>query len=356
MKRILMILLVLLFVFISAGAVSESENMGNLSVLTEECPVEMIAYVEEEIGDFILSVTEGSIPDCAIYVGTPFSYINAENEMFLFPIFFGDRIEYVLRVSNYENMISGTMSKFLTDELNQLMAETSYDMPVKFYIDDRYLMAEIGDEEKEIYEFTEEETGNSISVANFNDMDMDLSVLNIAEPLDIKVELIQGKASSNYISLNISREQQGDNSWCCAYCTAICLRYRGYDCVAKDVMSYFFGSNPSKNQTLSDARAVEYAKSVGWNDVGRSGSYFSDSRLKGYIDDDSPVMLIMYRPAEDSYHAVVLRGYNSSKWSIWNPWYSSYESFEIGRTYTAKNGHVYVYGAVTGAGRTIYNW
>lgn len=78
MKRILMILLVLLFVFISAGAVSESENMGNLSVLTEECPVEMIAYVEEEIGDFILSVTEGSIPDCAIYVGIVKSLKNTQ--------------------------------------------------------------------------------------------------------------------------------------------------------------------------------------------------------------------------------------------------------------------------------------
>ena len=69
MKRILMILLVLLFVFISAGAVSASENMGNLSVLTEECPVEMIAYVEEEIGDFMLSVTEGRRAGCGVWGG-----------------------------------------------------------------------------------------------------------------------------------------------------------------------------------------------------------------------------------------------------------------------------------------------
>ena len=68
MKRILMMLLVLLFMFISAGAVSSSKNTGNLFILTEECPVEMITYVEEEVGDFILSVTERRIPDSNIYI------------------------------------------------------------------------------------------------------------------------------------------------------------------------------------------------------------------------------------------------------------------------------------------------
>ena len=121
-------------------------------------------------------------------------------------------------------------------------------------------------------------------------------------------------------------------------------------------MSYFYGSNPSTEAPLKEGQSVAYAHAIGLLNVTNSSSYLSQTSLKNYISDSSPVILCMSRPATGSYHAVVLRGYNSSNWSIWNPWYKSYETFPIGGSYTARNGYVYMYNGVSNLGRTIFNW
>ena len=64
----------------------------------------------------------------------------------------------------------------------------------------------------------------------------------------------------------------------------------------------------------------------------------------------------MRNKATGGYHATVLRGYNSTHWSIWNPWYPSYESFQIGQNYVTQGGTIFQYGSSSGRRRTIYNW
>ena len=348
-----------MFMSITSFAVQTVDN-NPIYVYSRACPQAVVDYVDENISSAILCMTEDQIPDGNVYVGKPFTYSNALSDMFLFPVYIDNNIEYVYRVSQYQGNIGGTLSTFLAQQLQEISHLTSVNTPANFTISNDKLIVVIGNTNIEICELPEmfsEYPTNTNSVNN-SDLLSDTITTNIVEPLISEVVFpIQTRAaSSSYISLNIT-ETQGQNSWCNAYATAIIARYRGHtNCTAKTVMSYFFGSNPSTQSSLSDGRAVEYAHAIGLINVTNSDSYLSQTSLKNYISDKSPVTLIMYRPATDAYHAVVLRGYNSSNWSIWNPWYNSYETFTIGGSYTARNGSVYMYNGVSNRGRTIYNW
>lgn len=75
------------------------------------------------------------------------------------------------------------------------------------------------------------------------------------------------------------------------------------------------------------------------------------------IDDDLFVHLLMYRPATGGSHAVLLRGYSMSSmtWSIWDPLYDDFNTFDMGSSYITQTGCVYQYGGVSNNGATIYD-
>lgn len=339
---------------------SHSVTNNSIYVSSQTCPQAVVDYVNDNIASALLCLTEDNFPAGHVYVGKPFTYSNSPSDMFLFPVYVNDTVEYVYRVSQFQGNISGTLSTYLAQQLQEISYLTSIETPATFTITTDKLIATIGNTDIEISElpemFSEEPTiSNSVNNLNLTSAN---TTINISEPIisEVCAPIQTRAATSKSISLTIT-ETQGKNNWCLAYATAIIARYRGNtNCTAKTVMSYFYGSNPSTEASLKEGQSVAYAHAIGLLNVTNSSSYLSQTSLKNYISDSSPVILCMSRPATGSYHAVVLRGYNSSNWSIWNPWYKSYETFPIGGSYTARNGYVYMYNGVSNLGRTIFNW
>lgn len=156
---------------------------------------------------------------------------------------------------------------------------------------------------------------------------------------------------SYYIALDIT-ETQGSNSWCAAYCTSTILRTLGYSSTAEGIMSIFY-RNPKTTDSISRSQVVSYANMRGLYPT-QVESTVSYETLRDELRSNRPVHFSMTRTGGN--HAVVLRGYNSrySKWSIWNPWFTTYETFSMGGTYvpTGYSSSTYSYTYA----RTIYNW
>lgn len=371
MKKFICLLLSALFLTNSlclTAFASDSANPAPLYVLSAPCSEDIISQIVTQAPSLIMSAEESSSIPLNTQIGHPFSYTDGPNQTFFFPVFINGLVKYTIRVTPSGSNYYGTISDFLVDELNSLYDEsqTNESSPASFYVDGNQLMLDLGESTTCIYEFLPHENIVSSS-ANLQSLIVNspvtLTAQNISDPLPLPDVPVLAYNNTSYVYLDTTRETQGSETWCMAYCVAILARLRGYsNCVAETVMSYFFGSNPSTTATLSDARAAEYAHAIGLSNVVSYGGYLDTFTIKSLLGGDtwdgvkSPLILSMYRPATNSYHATVLRGYNTSSWSIWNPWYSDYESFTIGGYYTARNGSVFQYNGTSNAGRTIYNW
>ncbi len=163
--------------------VEQRELPAELYVETKECPAEMIEYVKKEAADFVLSGTEGKIPSETVEVGMPFCYLNLETgyDMFLFPVLFDRQFQYVLRVSDYNGMVSGTCSQWLAEELNSLSAAAAEETPAAFFLSNEYLYVEIGEERKILEEFPGEQRIEDEHLTG--DSDIQTYTVNLKEPL-----------------------------------------------------------------------------------------------------------------------------------------------------------------------------
>lgn len=371
-KRIfagLFALVLIVSCFVPVVAYEDGDPSQDLYILTRECPEEVTVAIQSQAADLIRSQEERDAFSESFYLGQPFSYANVDNEMFLYPVFINGAIKYVIRVTPTSEGVFGTISSFLATELNELMitCRTSKTEPVVFYVEGNTLISEVGTEKRVVCEFSEEEHINTLNTRHETAISKSPVIQDITERLEIEnnadaVESVN-YSSSRYLSLDVT-EKQGSNNWCNAYCTAIIGRYHGAtDLTAKQVMQYFWGTNPPTDEALSLYEAVDYAHNVlGLTSTTHISTYLSETALKEQIGDENiPVTLSMYRPATGGAHAVVLRGYNTSTWSIWNPWYNTptsnpYESFTIGGSYTARGGEVFQYAGISNKGSTIYNW
>lgn len=161
----------------------QRELSTELYVETKECPAEMIEYVKKEAADFVLSGTEGKIPSETVEVGMPFCYLNMETgyDMFLFPVLFDHQFQYVLRVSDYNGMVSGTCSQWLAEELNSLSAAATEQTPAAFFLSNEYLYVEIGEEIKILDVFPGEQRIGDDYLTEYSDIPT--YTVNIKEPL-----------------------------------------------------------------------------------------------------------------------------------------------------------------------------
>jgi len=163
--------------------IEQRELSTELYVETKECPAEMIEYVKKEAADFVLSGTEGKIPSETVEVGMPFCYLNMETgyDMFLFPVLFDHQFQYVLRVSDYNGIVSGTFSQWLAEELNSLSGATTEETPAAFFLSNEYLYVEIGEERKILDEFPGEQRIGDDYLTRYSDIST--YTVNIKEPL-----------------------------------------------------------------------------------------------------------------------------------------------------------------------------
>ena len=363
MKKLISIILTIVLALSLGSTIAFAETGSNyadtqLFIETTPCPQEYIEYAEENISGFVESYNEESVIYSTITVGTPFAFLDYEADVYYFPIICDGVIKYIFRVyPSQNNGFDAAMSSFLAAELEILASQTSVSTPLKLNRIGNDIVATVNNNKYVLFSYPEDMNDLSSQISTTATATIPVTtVVNSKADVGIDVEITTASTYatnswSYYIDLDIT-ETQGSNSWCAAYCTSTILRTLGYNSTAEGVMSIFY-RRPGASDSISREQVVTYANSRGLNPI-RVESTVAYETLRDDLRSNRPVYFSMTRTGEN--HAVVLRGYNSrrSTWSIWNPWFTSYETFSMGGTYVptgySSSTHSYTYA------RTIYNW
>lgn len=380
-KKVIAVVLILVMLGLlgtSELKAKETEGKG-LYIISKKCSQGYIAYAENKIHDFICgSDLEEQYKDKKIYLGTPFSFINENADIFYFPIICNEEIIYMLRVFPVgDDRYEGILGKTFVDDLNEIKKYASNKTPMAISMESNMVVAYVGKERKVLIEYPTYFCDNSKPVTDsylikiINKREYEYDTVNIYEKStqitfveeDFRLQYEsndRGILTPNYKYLSTPIiETQGNDSWCTAYSTAWIIRYiftaLSDNTSAYDVMCSQY-TNPTSSDSLYDTDAVTYGYMRGLNPVHVSYT-LSDTTLINQIVALRPVFLNMQRfdnSGNDYYHAIVLRGYSStySTWSVWNPWYSYYDTFSMGGNYVPAGATTITYYYY----HTVYNW
>lgn len=337
-------------------------------------------YAANRIQDLLLSADLEKLNGGELRLGSPFCFFNSDSDIFYFPVLRGNKIVYLLRVYPLSSGgYSCVLSEMLTQELEELAWRTSETQPLKLVMEQNVIAAYIGSERYVLFAYPKEglfysaaddpqDEFSSYTNTRAVNIKATLGELSFTIPVEsllqlrahsIADELEESTVKAKYLSTTIT-ETQDTLPWCAAYATAMIVRYLiGNGDNTRDIMSYYYGF-PNETHSLSWDDLSFYARFRGIS-VTLFNDTISNSKLMTEIDSNRPVYLSMVQSAinedgevEKLYHAVVLRGYDSAArvWSIWNPWYNFYDSFDMDGTYVPAMHKTVEYTYA----RTIYEW
>ncbi len=357
-----------LFSFASVYANGDDDqSSGILSVYSEECPEDVLAYARRRFPAFLESVVQDSASDYVgrgAYLGTPFTMVGAgqDNKVYTFPVVYRDKFAATFCVCRIgvseagEYSHAGTLSGEFSDALNDLQRSHSDSGTILLYCDNGNCYAKAGDEIIFLLPDMEGRAPRGIDPES-----IDVSSLICVEPktplLTPSEANVPMRPSSAYLNLSII-ETQGNDSWCGAYSTAAILRYLdGSSTVptAGGLMSLIY-RHPQSTHAFSINNTLSVAQAYGYNPTYEENSLNSGIVIN-QIDNNKPIYANIRRYDSDEdiyyYHAVVVRGYNrnTDTYSIWNPWYSRYYSMDmINKTYVTTSGLTYTWYS------SVYDW
>lgn len=315
---------------------------SGLYLTTDPCPDAYIEYAEEHILDFVIASEDYIITDYNdITVGTPFNFGNTISNIYYFPVMNNGELIYLFRVYPNGNDYSATMSIFLVDELNNLSNQTSATTPMTLMMRDSDIVASIGDFEYVLFSYPDyiATNDNDDCIATPESV-LSRTVVDITTEMDL--DLVQSgsplSSDATFKSLPLTiKNTQGNTSWCAAYVSDIILRYIGAVPSThsyQNIVNYF---SLTTNTSLSFTDVRTYANTKGVSPYYIAKNSYTNSDLVNEIDNNRPVYISMISTSstDGSGHAVALRGYNltSNTYSIWNPWYTFYETYSIDGIY-----------------------
>ncbi len=133
----------LLLATVPSFAFASDNSDPGFFIATSECPTGYIEYASENLSNFIMSLPD-KIDYDDIYVGTPFSFADADADVYYFPVFNNETLTYLYRVYPDGNTYSATISSILADDLDQLAMLTSANRPMYLNLVDSQIIATIG--------------------------------------------------------------------------------------------------------------------------------------------------------------------------------------------------------------------
>lgn len=350
-NMMLIVLVLSIMLPVAAQSIEPAEN--SLFVATPAVPNDVITYAKSDFCFHLMSMVESGDftgDPYQVELGTPFTYL-ADDEavtQYYFPVIYNGNIVYIYRV--YEDVVyyretgelryASSMSNVLVDALLELSEQTSNDNPAIFTVNNNNILATVGSEVSVIAE--DLLTGyqpleNNLLCYNMDTNSQGLNVVNATDTLeydrqyileyDRQYTLSASLPSSSYISLSRTEEQGEDDQWCAAYSTAAIIRtVKNVSLYASTIADYF---NLSTSQVLSNSQAIYYAQAMYQMNPIFYEIPLSFTEVQDEIYHDRPIYAQM-RHTFFVAHVVVIRGYNSSTYSIWNPWYqNSYETFSV---------------------------
>lgn len=334
-KRILCLLLlcvICLSIFPVTALASNTEKRA-CYIASVDCPDAYFEYAEANISKFILSLNAG-LDTTKISVGTPFAFADNEPDVFYFPVMYNGTIVYLFRVYPNGESYSAAITDFLAEDIESLAHLTSVDAPMYLNCVANKIIATIGGNSYELFEYPESMVNENYGIPQRNASAY--SVKNIKISPAIQLDLRQTRDVYEYITLSIT-EDQDDEHWCTAFCLAAIIRTQtNYTTSAQGIMTIVLGSNPSITTpfpwtTTDSSTMISVSNQYGLSPV-VLGTTASNGTLCQEINAGRPCIVAM--SAKGGNHAVVLRGYSSiGTWSVWNPWGTFYENYSMDGPY-----------------------
>lgn len=334
-KRVICLILCFVLTMLSTPAVAyavEDDGLG-CYIVSSECPSIYTTFASENISKFILSLDE-DMHYSSVSVGTPFSFADADADVYYFPVLCDGQIEYLFRVYPDGDSFSAAITKFLAADLERLAKYTSASNPMYLNLVGNRIIATIGSQNHILFEYPDDMSisRSETEVASISDY----NVVNAKDSINIGLNLRETRDVYEYITLDLIETQSG-NSWCSAYCLAAIIRTKtNYYTTAKSLMTTVLGSNPSTSTAFPWAPDSGPTMASVANQYGLSPTVLtttaSSSVLTAEINAGRPCIAAM--TCSKNKHAVVLRGYSSvGTWGIWNPWFNYYENYSMNGSY-----------------------
>ena len=244
---------------------------------------------------------------------------------------------------------AGSMSSVLVDTFLELSEKTSSSVPALLTVNNHNILAQIGSQTQII---AQDQLTGEYPVMNlsydFTENRQNLNIIDATDAIDYTINFALPKASSRYIPISIT-ETQTTEAWCVLFSAAAIIRtVKGGSLTAADIASYY---GLSESEAATNGQIINYAQAMYQMNPLYYETAMSNTQVKDEIDNNRPIYIEM-RYNQRTAHAVVLRGYNASAYSVWNPWYTSYETFSISTlTYTPSTDTRAFYW-----NNSVYNW
>lgn len=335
---------------------------NDLVLYSEDCPVEAENYALESYTTMLQAAIDSGdiIVNGDVSLGSPFTILDSKNKntVYYFPILnnntviatFRVYVDDILTLQSSEPVYIGILSKYLVAELNELWKTENRDLGAVLYFDNGNIMIQI---ENEVNTLIPSINGNSPTkdLIDFNFSELKItSINNNLDTVNISDFQSQNYSYTANLQLPIIETQFG-NKWCSAYATASIMRFlTGNTNRPRALDLMVFVNKTELTDSFETNDIFEYLEYYGGSatDVSRP---LTSTEVFGEINARRPVFAGLTSPSEN--HAVVIIGYNrnTNTYSIWNPWYSYYETINmITKEYASPENGTYEWK------HSIYQW
>lgn len=336
--RSILSIVIAVCMLIPTGTILFAEEPATwLYITTTECPQGAIEYAQENLANFFVGYAEYT-PD--IKLGSPFTLSSTEPgtcTLYYFPVIKNNEIIFTLRVYEaVQNEFAGILSPALASELTALMQETSENQPARILVNNGNVVSIVG---SDIDVIAADPMGG---VIDYNEIAQTPAVMTaeVQNCMEVIPHEPQSEPISTYaaypgtydLTAAILEQQSGDEQWCSAYVLAYILNYRRRTTMhsAKTIMRYYY-PNPSddelKTKRLTIANVKEYAMR---NEITLEPVTLpNESYIKEYIYSGKPMFIACKNLSNNDGHAMVIKGYSSVVFFVWNPLKAYYESMPI---------------------------
>lgn len=386
MKKCMCLLLavaVLLCISVNAFAISNNRDEGDkaLAVYGEGCfvstletPRSIKEYAAKIFPVFFSDYMVANNKDFTgevISLGSPINIQEAdsENRIYHFPVMQGGN--FVMMLSVYSVPFDdGTypaqlMPNRILENLSELKSLSSLDHPIEFISDENGLHGEI---KTSIFDTENNKTEMQGTQQNSENQ---MNIVDVTAPIteivmhcaDTIAEMRSGygnpltgiRSVPQTLDGTFNYTEENSRNWCGAAMTASIINYKcGKSLSAKDITKAALGSVIDAG--ITNRQIIDVAGQ--YNLSPTSGNPLSYTNVKTEINAGRPIYMQMQRPegTEKKYHALTLIGYDSTTYTVLNPWFAG--AYTIAKnndgsqvTYFDEDGYrTYTWST------SIYNW
>lgn len=131
-----------------AAEITEASSNG-FYVVSGYVPQDAIDYAASNAFDFLISRSDvDNIEVNELKMGSPFTFGSkdvVEGDVFYFPIYENQKVNYTFRVYREQGSYTGILSPYMADELNHYTNKTSESTPLSIYMENGNTIASIGE-------------------------------------------------------------------------------------------------------------------------------------------------------------------------------------------------------------------